>query len=147
MLKITRGGWRIDQEYVQFSVVPLNTSLAVRRNYHMMHEIGKLKLADYDNVKDLMYLVKRCCSDLVTKHNVISEQIQGFLYKKMLKNFRVCSGEKLIRWEDGVPSAQLKTLWGQGLVHLTTSACKAMAEKAVIMLKGAPFIHPQQHHR
>ncbi len=45
-------------------------------------------------------------------------------------------------WEEGIPSSQLKTLWGQDPVHLTTAAYRAMAERASEMLGDeAPFIN------
>ncbi len=49
---------------------------------------------------------------------------------------------KLLGWEDGIPSTQIRSLWGQDPVHLTTAAYKAMSEKVVEMLReDAPFIN------
>ena len=71
------------------------------------------------------YIPQRCCIDpehntnfsdpdyaatMVSKLAGIREQIRGFIYIENLKHFRVCSGEKLLGWEDGIPGSPIRSM-------------------------------------
>ena len=82
---------------------------------HLMHVISKPELADHDTMKDLL-------------QGVIPLLSAGGDHCKL-----VVGPIKWYRYIPQHPQHQIRALWGQDPVHLTTAAYKAMAEKAVTL--------------